>query len=65
MAWFYFGIGRKSWTLMEILKTFEDAKEIRIGEEDEKMVIEVVLDDKTIRKFKEYIYGYNKFFYEE
>ena len=50
---------------MEILKTFEDAKEIRIGEEDEKMVIEVVLDDKTIRRFKEYIYGYNRFFYEE
>jgi len=63
---FGFAFPKKSWTIPEIIETFENqAKEIRIGIENNDLIIEVVLDEKTIRKFREHKVGIEKLFYED
>jgi len=63
---FGFPFPKKSWTIPEIIETFENqAKEIRIGIENNDLIIEVVLDDKTIRKFREHKVGIEILFYED
>lgn len=60
----WFGIGKKSWTMDEILNTFIDtANKICINEINGKMIIEIEIDN-LVRIFEESKYGYNKFFYE-
>jgi hypothetical protein len=63
LTWFTFW--KKTWSLIEILKTFLDiAKEIKIGEKEGKLTIEVKLDENNTRVFEEYRYGYNSYFHE-
>jgi hypothetical protein len=55
----------KAWSLVEILETFLGiAEEIRIGEKEGELTIEVELDENDTRVFEEYRYGYNSYFYE-
>jgi hypothetical protein len=64
IGWFS-NIGKRSWSLFDIINTFIDlAKEFRIDEKDSKLIIEVVIDEKNSRIFEEYRYGYNSCFYE-
>ena len=48
MTWFTFW--KKTWSLIEIFETFLDiAKEIRVGEKEGKLTIEVKIDENNIR----------------